>query len=422
VVFCILFVSCKPTSSAEQTTADADTVDTEEQALSPGMGTRAAMADDEKREAIYKLPEIKLPYKFTYAKNEGIDVSTSVMSSWLTGAHTEPIVKRAIGVVETDSALFILWTGALTADSKVWRAYVTVIVEDFPAFSAELDAVQNDLEKCDPTFYEHWTVVNEYLECRSLINIGSVICMSMRGEYATQCQITNSATVPKARAHLFKNIPVKPPMPAYAALGLQVLTAYEQNEIPKAFHTVYFPDYDADKVTVIPNLPAQLDTFRLMGVWRTMVDPTTRQNEMQLSYVCAKQDKYLNTGFAAIIKLPGAPEQHLPNHTIVSDRYLKVFGEYYNTAGHKITYLRYFTPFNASMGSLSDLSMNELRIHRNYLFAKRGYIFKDQDLREYVSTFRWYKPLVKEVSEKELTEEERELLKYIQAMEKEIAE
>lgn len=41
---------------------------------------------------------------------------------------------------------------------------------------------------------------------------------------------------------------------------------------------------------------------------------------------------------------------------------------------------------------------SELRIMRNYIFARHGYAFKSEDLRNYFSQFVWYKPLYTDVS------------------------
>ena len=57
---------------------------------------------------------------------------------------------------------------------------------------------------------------------------------------------------------------------------------------------------------------------------------------------------------------------------------------------------------------LKYLNKNQLRISRNYLFARKGYIFKSKDLYDYFSNKVWYIPNpnitndIKELNEKEL--------------------
>lgn len=43
-------------------------------------------------------------------------------------------------------------------------------------------------------------------------------------------------------------------------------------------------------------------------------------------------------------------------------------------------------------------SAEELRLMRNYIFARRGYIFESEDLKEYFERFSWYVPLYYDVS------------------------
>lgn len=43
-------------------------------------------------------------------------------------------------------------------------------------------------------------------------------------------------------------------------------------------------------------------------------------------------------------------------------------------------------------------STEELRLMRNYIFARRGYIFESEDLKEYFEQFSWYVPLYYDVT------------------------
>jgi hypothetical protein len=58
------------------------------------------------------------------------------------------------------------------------------------------------------------------------------------------------------------------------------------------------------------------------------------------------------------------------------------------------------TPLNAilSDNDLQKLSKSDLRILRNTIFAKYGYIFYDDDLVQHFSHFTWYKPVYKDVT------------------------
>ena len=62
------------------------------------------------------------------------------------------------------------------------------------------------------------------------------------------------------------------------------------------------------------------------------------------------------------------------------------------------------------------ISSRELRIMRNYIFARHGYIFKSDDLRQYFSQYDWYTPISRNVT-KELSKIERDNIKLIEAYE-----
>ncbi len=65
---------------------------------------------------------------------------------------------------------------------------------------------------------------------------------------------------------------------------------------------------------------------------------------------------------------------------------------------------------------LEGLSAEELRLKRNEIFARHGYIFKDKALTGYFSKFDWYKPQNKDVTAM-LSETERKNSELIKTME-----
>lgn len=54
----------------------------------------------------------------------------------------------------------------------------------------------------------------------------------------------------------------------------------------------------------------------------------------------------------------------------------------------------------ATSKDLANKSKEELRIMRNWIFARHGYIFKSADLAEYFGKFPWYEPTNKDVTSK----------------------
>lgn len=67
---------------------------------------------------------------------------------------------------------------------------------------------------------------------------------------------------------------------------------------------------------------------------------------------------------------------------------------------------------------LKELSKENLRILRNYVFAKHGYIFKSKDLQAYFEQFNWYipNPMIQNI-DKLLTKEDRDLLEIVKELE-----
>jgi len=69
-----------------------------------------------------------------------------------------------------------------------------------------------------------------------------------------------------------------------------------------------------------------------------------------------------------------------------------------------------------SLEHLKSLDQNELRLVRNYFFAKYNFSFKSEDLRSYFSEKLMYKPEFEDVS-MNLTENEKMVIQYIISLE-----
>ncbi|RVU91711.1 YARHG domain-containing protein [Flavobacterium columnare] len=61
---------------------------------------------------------------------------------------------------------------------------------------------------------------------------------------------------------------------------------------------------------------------------------------------------------------------------------------------------------------LQKFTAAEIRIIKNEIFARHGYIFKSKDLATYFGKQKWYKPLYKDVTSK-LTKIERRNISFI---------
>ena len=71
-----------------------------------------------------------------------------------------------------------------------------------------------------------------------------------------------------------------------------------------------------------------------------------------------------------------------------------------------------------SMKYLRRLSKKKLRLARNEIYARHGYIFKDKELRDYFMDKLWYYPSRKNVKDSDLNYYERKNIQRIQKCEK----
>ena len=80
-----------------------------------------------------------------------------------------------------------------------------------------------------------------------------------------------------------------------------------------------------------------------------------------------------------------APQVEQPRNTSPSS-YSQPAGLYPFTSQRKVTY-----------DDIAYLSSSELRIMRNEIYARHGYIFKSKDLRNYFLSQGWYEPMTYDV-------------------------
>lgn len=71
-----------------------------------------------------------------------------------------------------------------------------------------------------------------------------------------------------------------------------------------------------------------------------------------------------------------------------------------------------------SAGTIKKMSAYKLRLARNEIYARHGYIFEDAGLRKYFVAKTWYKPRKKNVSDRSLNKFEKKNIKLLQKYEK----
>ena len=98
-------------------------------------------------------------------------------------------------------------------------------------------------------------------------------------------------------------------------------------------------------------------------------------------------------------------DQGVSNASSQQTFHARGFGDYPEASERKLTY-----------DDVSRLNKFELKIMRNEIFARYGYIFKTQDMKNHFSTQRWYQPLYADVNNR-LTRLEKENAEYIKNFE-----
>lgn len=86
-------------------------------------------------------------------------------------------------------------------------------------------------------------------------------------------------------------------------------------------------------------------------------------------------------------------------------------------AGRVYDYSDYVVYTRLTPSELAGLSKSDLRIMRNTIYARHGYIFKSDDLTEYFSNFSWYKPRYSSLPLDAFSDVERHNIELIQKYE-----
>lgn len=71
---------------------------------------------------------------------------------------------------------------------------------------------------------------------------------------------------------------------------------------------------------------------------------------------------------------------------------------------------------DVTYSDIVNLSLDEIRIMRNYIFARHGYIFKSDDLRQFFSQYPWYEPRFTNVN-RQLSKLEQRNIQFLKAYE-----
>ena len=83
--------------------------------------------------------------------------------------------------------------------------------------------------------------------------------------------------------------------------------------------------------------------------------------------------------------------------------------------------LEYYVVENGDTSILYDLYPYELKIVRNTVYARKGYIFQDKDLKEHFNSEPWYVGKYKNMNDIKLTTREKKFVEIVKKVENQIA-
>ncbi|HZY79703.1 MAG TPA: YARHG domain-containing protein [Cyclobacteriaceae bacterium] len=111
-----------------------------------------------------------------------------------------------------------------------------------------------------------------------------------------------------------------------------------------------------------------------------------------------------------------SPRQPLPDVSIIRERFIKIVS--HDGSGKPKAHYGVLSDYDLFL--LSDVPKDEMAFHRNYIFARYGYNFKNPVYQNYFSVFDWYKPELDdaEAANKLMTSDERAIVTQLADLEK----
>lgn len=160
-------------------------------------------------------------------------------------------------------------------------------------------------------------------------------------------------------------------------------------------------------------------TMSLVGAVRRISssDWTVRKRQYGLALITADS---IGAPYSFYRDDSRAMESNEPDVSVVSDHFVLIVTT--DAAGPTGKYVdeeaRVLIMSGNNLVPVNGMSKDELRIQRNWIFARRGLKFKSPELTAYFSRFDWYRPVVAEVADDDLSYEERTVVNVIQGFER----
>jgi hypothetical protein len=393
-------------------------------------------AENKRRVAIWKsispLPKLETPFKLSISDQLGTPIHhDSLLYKML--VTNDALSKRAIGAILNPNDAQVFWIGKRPGNGGIWRLFVTNISSplfDPHPVTSELDAAGEDVERCSAHIVEHWTAVNEFTESRSFVKFTKECKNDTILEMIRTRQINPNGAYDESMPHPFTMTPLH--LPSSVAIESDTLQWYFNGAyLGPYLSKLFFKDrpllFNFEKIAWT-KVPDEFDGRLFLALTRNGVpdpkNPTSGRKQTQFAFVSAEKIGYKTYRAGRPIELDvwmiDDPNNvsDLPVFENLHDHYLRIKGAFTGPGGRE-EYAQYIVRHGYDLKFLNDLSAEMLRLERNYLFARYGYIFKSADLAEYFKQFAWYNPTVSNADQivATLNEDDKALLDAIKQME-----
>lgn len=385
-------------------------------------------------ESIIHLPRLKTPFKLSISDQLGAPIpADSLLHKML--VTDGKFTKRAVGTIVNPNNAHVFWIGKQPGDGGIWRLFVTNISDprfDPHPVTSELDAAGEDVERCAADIIEHWTAVNEFLESRSFVKFTKACRNDTIVEVTRTRQVDVNGAYDESMPHPFTMTPLHLP-PSSAPIESDTMQWYFNGGylgpyLSKAFfkHQPLLFNFEKIGWTKVPD---EFDERLFFALTRNGVpdpkNPNGGLKETQFAFVSGEKVGYKTYRVGRPLEF-GEPMNDDPNNVgdlpvfeILHDHYLRINGVSNGGPRGRVEYTRYIVRHGYDLKFVSELSAEMLRLERNYLFARYGYIFKSDDLRDYFKQFEWYTPKVSNADQivNSLAVEDKALLDEIKRFE-----
>ena len=179
-------------------------------------------------------------------------------------------------------------------------------------------------------------------------------------------------------------------------------TADLEQSLPYTWYVMYYPTPGTPLTTVVRRIKS---------------DESMRKR--QYGFALVTKDA-IGKSFSFFWEDGRTLQSNEPSVSVIADHFILITTN--DAAGPTGKYVestdRLLTISGNDLVSATSFSKGDLRIERNWIFAKHGMKFKSPELTEYYSRFDWYKPTRSEIPEGELLYEEKQVVAVIQALER----